>query len=574
MNLKRYKDIILVCVMMLLAMTVALPSVAQDNKERRFNYFFLEAVRQQNKGNYTAAFDLLRHAKEIKPEAAEVSYMLSGYYMDLKNDSMARICFEDAVKLNPDNTTYRERLGRFYIVQSQYDKAIETYENLYVGNKEREDVLQVLYRLYRQVVDYPKMIETLNRMEELEGASEEITLTKMQVYEQQGEKSKVQKELRDLVEKHPYELNYRVMLGNWLLQNDKPEAALKEYKQVLNEDPDNVTAQMSMLDYYNMKGETDKGDELLNRLLSAKDTDVDTKIELLSQAIKNSEEKGGDSIKIMRLFDSVLAIPQKDSNILMLKAAYMALKKAPQDSINAIYDKAIAVEPDNVRARFLLIQAIWDKQDYDKVIEICRPAQQYNPDEMAFYYFQGLAHFQKDEKDEALETFEKGVAQIKPDSDPAIVSDFYAIMGDILHDKGLDEKAYEAYEKCLQWKEDNYGALNNYAYYLCTTGKELGKAEQMSYKTIKAEPANATFLDTYAWILFVQGRFEDAKIYIDETLKNDSVPSGVVLEHAGDIYAQTGNMDKAVDYWQQAVEKGNDSAVLQRKIKLRKYIKE
>ena len=37
--------------MMLRAMTVALPSVAQDNKERRFNYFFLEAVRQQNKGN-------------------------------------------------------------------------------------------------------------------------------------------------------------------------------------------------------------------------------------------------------------------------------------------------------------------------------------------------------------------------------------------------------------------------------------------------------------------------------------------------------------------------------------------
>ena len=45
----------------------------------------------------------------------------------------------------------------------------------------------------------------------------------------------------------------------------------------------------------------------------------------------------------------------------------------------------------------------------------------------------------------------------------------------------------------------------------------------MSYKTIKAEPANATFLDTYAWILFVQGRFEDAKIYIDETLKNEII---------------------------------------------------
>ncbi len=57
----------------------------------------------------------------------------------------------------------------------------------------------------------------------------------------------------------------------------------------------------------------------------------------------------------------------------------------------------------------------------------------------------------------------------------------------------------------LQWKDDNVMALNNYAYYLSEQGKDLHKAESMSYKTIKAEPNNGTYLDTYAWILVYGG---------------------------------------------------------------------
>lgn len=574
MVLKIYENIIRVCAVAIMATLMAPPTAAKDNDRKRFDYFFLEAVRQQEKGNYTAAFDLLRHARDINPEAAEVYFMLSGYYMDLKNDTLARVCFENAARLNPGNDTYKERLGQFYITQTQYGKAIETYESLYADNKEREDVLELLYRLYGQVNDYEKMIETVNRIEVLEGSSEQLTLTKMQIYEQQGDKGKVQRELRALVEKHPHDLNYRVMLGNWLLQNDRPEAALKEYKTVLKEEPGNVSAQMSMLDYYNAKDETAKADELLGRLLAAKETDDETKLSLMRQAISNSQDKGGDSTKILALFESVLAIPQKNSDMLMLKAAYMSLKEMPEDSIDNVYGQALEVEPDNARARFQLIQSIWRKDDYDKVIEICRPAQQYNPDEMAFYYFQGLAHFHKGEKDEALATFRKGVDQIKKDSEPDIVSDFYAIMGDILHDKGLDTEAFAAYDSCLHWKPDNTGALNNYAYYLSIQGKDLNRAEQMSYKTIKAEPENSTYLDTYAWILFMQGRYEDAKIYINEAVKNDSTLSNVIIEHAGDIHAMTGDIDKAVDYWRRAVDEGNDSAVLLRKIKQRKYIKE
>ena len=96
----------------------------------------------------------------------------------------------------------------------------------------------------------------------------------------------------------------------------------------------------------------------------------------------------------------------------------------------------------------------------------------------------------------------------------------------------------------------------------------------MSYKTIKAEPENSTFLDTYAWILFQQKRYEEAKIYIEQAIRSDSTLSGVVKEHAGDIYAQTGDMEKALDYWQQSLKGGNESATLKKKIQLKKYIAE
>ena len=102
----------------------------------------------------------------------------------------------------------------------------------------------------------------------------------------------------------------------------------------------------------------------------------------------------------------------------------------------------------------------------------------------------------------------------------------------------------------------------------------------MSYRTIKAEPKNATYLDTYAWILFMQKRYSEAKIYIDQTLQCDSDSSSVLLEHAGDIYYHTGDVDQAVVFWQEALSRADEQEdserikLLARKIKIKKYLKE
>ncbi|EHG15147.1 tetratricopeptide repeat protein [Prevotella histicola] len=538
-----------------------------------YNYFFLEGVRQQEMGNLTAAFDLLRHARDLNPNAPEVYYLLAPYYVDLKDDTRSRAYYERAATLDPENSSYIEKLGQLYVSQKDYPNAINAYEKLYALNKARVDVLQILYQLYGSQNEFQQMINVLNRIEVLEGSSEQISLSKMQIYEQMGEKRKEYDELKSLVDSHPLDLNYKVMFGNWLLQNGKKKEAVKLYRNVLKEEPTNALAKLSLLDYYRTIGDQATVDVITQELLQSPKTEKETKIALLRQVISSNQQANvSDSAEVMKLFSQALSVPQTDADILMMKAAYMSLKKMPKTEINRVYEQAIDVEPDNSRARIALIQNIWDTGDYDKVIAICRPAQEYNPEEMVFYYFQGMAQYQKHENDAALQTFRKGVSQIKADSNPDVVSDFYALMGEILHEKGRLAESFQAYDSCLQWKPDNIAAMNNYAYYLSEANKDLPKAEQLSYKTIKAEPNNSTFLDTYAWILFQQKRYEEAKIYIDQAIRSDSTLTGVVKEHAGDIYAMTGDIDKALEFWQQSLKGGNQSAVLKKKIQLKKYV--
>ena len=538
-----------------------------------YNYFFLEGVRQQEMGNLTAAFDLLRHARDLNPNAPEVYYLLAPYYVDLKDDTRSRAYYERAATLDPENSSYIEKLGQLYVSQKDYPNAINAYEILYALNKARVDVLQILYQLYGSQNEFQQMINVLNRIEVLEGSSEQISLSKMQIYEQMGEKRKEYDELKSLVDSHPLDLNYKVMFGNWLLQNGKKKEAVKLYRNVLKEEPTNALAKLSLLDYYRTIGDQATVDVITQELLQSPKTEKETKIALLRQVISSNQQANvSDSAEVMKLFSQALSVPQTDADILMMKAAYMSLKKMPKAEINRVYEQAIDVEPDNSRARIALIQNIWDTGDYDKVIAICQPAQEYNPEEMVFYYFQGMAQYQKHENDAALQTFRKGVSQIKADSNPDVVSDFYALMGEILHEKGRLAESFQAYDSCLQWKPDNIAAMNNYAYYLSEANKDLPKAEQLSYKTIKAEPNNSTFLDTYAWILFQQKRYEEAKIYIDQAIRSDSTLTGVVKEHAGDIYAMTGDIDKALEFWQQSLKGGNQSAVLKKKIQLKKYV--
>ena len=559
--------------------------VAQDaEKSRRYDAMFLEAICQREKGNSDAAFDLLRHCVDIDSTRSEAYFYLAQYYGALKQKDKMLGMMKKAVDLEPDNTTYLETLANVYISQRQYAEVIEMLERLYDKSRERDEVLGMLVQLYEQQQDYDNAIRTLNRLETLEGKSERLSFAKSSLFTQKGDKKAAISEMKKLADQYPHDNNYRCLYGNTLYVNGQQKKALAIYHEILKDDPDNRNAQMAMLAHYNEQHDSAAANRLIEEILLNKQSSTEDRVTLMRQVIGESERSGGDSTRVLQLFHRMLDLPQSDADMALFCATYMNLKKMPKDSIGAVLEKAIQIAPDNAAARLQLVSYAWQNEDRDKVIALCKEARQYNPDEMAFYYYQGIAYYQNSQLDEALDAFQNGIGVITQQSDPAIVSDFYAVMGDIMHQKGMDREAYAAYDSCLQWKDDNIACLNNYAYYLSIKGEQLDKAEQMSYRTIKAEPKNATYLDTYAWILFMQKRYSEARIYIDQTLQNDSDTSAVLLEHAGDIYYHVGDTDKALVFWQQSLDRavaGNDKEiqgprrqVLIRKIKLKKYLKE
>lgn len=557
-------------------LAVACPAAAQtgNNDAGRYDRFFIDAMLQRQKGNNDAAFDLLKHCVHIRPEAPEAYFFLAQYYMSLKQNDKAIECFKKAADLEPDNSTYLETLAKAYVTNDNDSLAIGTLEKIVEKETGRIDILEMLVQLYQNRADYGNTIKTLDRLETLEGKNERLTYAKSEIYSLTGDKKAAINEMKKLADQYPNDLNYRGMYGDALLMNGREKEAFDIYTGILKAEPDNYRAQLSMRAYYKQKDMAADADSMTMQLLLNKNTGDDARVYIMRQEIAESENGGGDSTKILRLFDRMMAQPQASTDIAILYATYMSLKKMPQEKIEAVLEKVLAQTPDNAAARLQLVAYAWQRDDLDRVIELCKAARQYNPDEMAFYYYEGMAHFRKDDNDSALNAFQNGISVIGEHSDPDIVSDFYAVMGDLLYEKGRAAEAYTAYDSCLQWKDDNIGCLNNYAYYLSVNGDSLDKAEKMSYRTVKAEPKNATYLDTYAWILFMQGRYAEAKIYIDQAVQNDSDSSAVILEHAGDIHAKAGDIDGAVELWARAAAKDPANKLLARKIRQRKYIKE
>lgn len=554
-------------------------------ENRLYDYYYSEAVKQKVLGNHDAAYTLLQYCLELNPKAGEALYDLGLYAIYMQNDSLGERYLERAAALEPENIWYREVLSGFYLSRSAWSKAQKCLEEMAELNPKRSDVLMRLVSLYQNDKKYQQAIEVLNRIETLEGKNLQVSMDKYWLYMQLKEKDKAYAELQALSEEFPNDLSYRVILGTQYMANDELDKAKQIFDEVENKDPENQTLCLALMDY----AQTIKNDSLyqanLNRLLFGEATDEATRLRVMKDYVSQQAQDSLHDAQIRGTFRKLLADSRSSADMWMMYAAYQTLKKDAQDSIAVSLNKVIELEPDNKVALQELILINIKKQDFQGLIHLCQKAIQYYPDMLVFYYYKGLSHYQLDEQQEAIKTFELGLRQEKSSGDEGMVSDMYSILGDLYHEQKLNEKAYAAYDSALVYKDDNLGALNNYAYFLSLENKDLDKAQEMSYKTIQIEPDNVTYLDTYAWILFLKGKYAEAKIYMDKVVgyyeseptdnkgkENKETINGGVLEHAGDIYYHCNEPEKALEYWKKAQKSDGASDLLEQKIKQKKYI--
>ena len=528
-------------------------------QKRKFDYFFHEAVRQKGLDNLDEAFELYSHCLEIDSTSAATLYELGKFHMYLGQADKGESFLRKAMQTEPGNYWYKETLAGYYQRKGETEKGIAVIEEMVEQFPSRLEPLMALVDLYNRSQNYEKVIHTLDRLEKLDGKSEQISMEKFRMYLAMDDIEHAFAEIENLAKEYPYEMRYLTMLGDVYLENGKEEEAYSTFQQVLSAEPGYAPAMLSMATYYNKTGQDSLYRLQLDSLLLNQKVESATKVNIMRQLIMRSERGDKDSTQIVGLFNSMLAQEQENADVAMLAAQYLLSKRMDEEA-KPVLQQVVDIDPENKPARLQLLSFAISKEDLDEVIRLCAPAVEYMPEALEFYYYWGIAHYQKKQHDEALEVFKKGVRQVDANSDKNMVSDFYSIMGDLYHIRKMNVEAYEAYDSALVYKPDNVGALNNYAYYLSVERKDLDKAEEMSYRTVKAEPTNSTYLDTYAWILFEKGKYAEARIYIDQAILNGGDKSSVVIEHGGDIYYQVGEPEKALEYWKQAEKLAEESA--------------
>lgn len=542
-------------------------------EQRRYEYYYLEAVRLEQQGKFDEAFEMLQHCLSICPDAPSALYKASTYYFYLNRKDMALEALFKAVEGDPDNYWYRQTLASYYQSNQEYEKAIDVLEEMQpLFPKRNGELLSALVGLYSHTQKYDKVVDALERLELLMGKTEAISLEKSRNYLMMGNKQKAFGEIEALASEYPENSNYRVILASVYMEHGRAEDALPLLQTVLADEPDNGQAKIALVQYYKQMADTTGYYTMIDSVLMSASVDDDTKVKMMAQLIVDKT----DTTYVVELFERVMQQPQRSAKIGHLCVQYMLSIGQPEERVQPILYRMLEAEPDHVPARLQLLSYAAKRNDLQEVVEVCSKAIEYSPEVLDFYYYRAIGLYQLGMKEEALATYRKATQQITSGSNTEMVSDIYTAMGDLYHEEGNAEQAYLCYDSALVYNPSNILVLNNYAYFLSEEDRELEKAEQMSLRTIKAEPNNATYLDTYAWILYKQERYSEAHGYIEQALAADSVPSDVLYEHAGDICYRLGDVEQAVEYWKQALDLQRKAEAvnekLTRKIKLKKII--
>lgn len=539
--------------------------------------FYAEALRQQQLGHHTDAFMMLEQALNLNPQLVGALYVKANYEYTLGNTAKAEELIQQAAALDTANYQLQVALVALHMQEGRQDEALEALEHMAERWPSKSELPLQLAEMYAQREDYNGVIRALERVELLEGKNEETSKRKFQCYVRMGDEQRAFDEMQALAEEYPYDVQYQVLIGDLLLDAGRTQEAKAVYDKVASEHPDNINVLLSLANYHSQLGDEENYRSVRDQLLLNNDLNPEARLRFMQALTYSSLSDQADTTDIMSLFRKLMQMPQQDTRLAELCARFFITKDAPEDDILQVLTLMLNIDPECDLARTELLSRAITAGDVDEVVRLCQTAVGYSSDNPIYYYYLGVGHFQQGRREEALDVMRRGIAKTTPQTNLDMVTNMYAICGDILHQLGDDEGAFLAYDSCLLFRPRDAMVLNNYAYYLSLRKQDLERAERMSILSNEEERQqegtdNPTYLDTYAWILFQQQRYEEARHVMERALAlcgyiqcDTIVPDTTltldpdIMEHAGDIYIKTGHTAEALHYWQKAIDLHNNN---------------
>ena len=524
--------------------------------------YFSKGLEEKYKENFEMAIGYFEEALKYFHDDDASMYELSSLYIANGRAAEALSMIQQAAKLQPDNKWYQIQLAKFYAQNGDYKSFIEIYDKLMGKEPENLDYIEDYINVLLRIGDYNKVIEKLDIVEQQLGKNEYVYMQKFQIYNQQGNKDKALKELENLVEYMPDNIQYRALLAEAYRKVKRDKDAYQQYLKIKELDPENKYINVSLMDYYQSVGEIDKAFDEFISAIKNKNLDYETKAQIYDFWFEKKDDKAFREEAEIAGKAFIETHPDKFIGYYILGTA--EFQKNNFEKAKEYYQQALSCDKNNVISLYHMIICYVELHDYQSVIETSDQAISLYPDQPMFYLFNGIGYFNLKDYEATIIVLEKG-RRFSANKD--LTADFDTYIGDTYNLLKNKQKSYEAYDRVLRTKPDNIYVLNNYAYYLSLDSQDLERALQMSAQTIKAEPKNATYLDTYAWILYKLERYEEAKKYMDKVFKYDKNPNGVNYEHLGDICYKLGDVKNAVKNWKKAKKAGGEvSEFLDKKI--------
>ena len=544
----------------------------QGIKQREAEFYFTEGEKFFILEDYAKALLYYERTQEIDPDNATLHYKIAEVLAkgtrqeDLQKASAS---IETALKLEKSNKYFYQLAASIYNGMGKFDKAAETYEEMIDEIKGTDEYLLELAAIYQYANKPEEAIKVYNRAESILGINETSSIQKQRLYLEMGKTKEAIAEGDKLLNAFPDEERYVMGFAEILSQKGQRPLAISYLDKFIQSNKNSSNAKMLLAGIYRDSNQEQKARELMLPLFEDPSVDLNSKIIILgaySTEINQSKATGNPEIEkqefALKLFEKLSATYPNETNVHILGGDLYLSAGKNQDAQNQ-YLKAIELGDSNYEVWQNLLYIESQQDQFDNMLKHTESALELFPNQGMLYYFNGYANFRKHRYTDAIDALEQ-VKKLIPDN-KSLLAEVNSMLGDSYNSIKAYQKSDEAFDAALIITPNNYSVLNNYSYYLSLRKENLEKADKMASLLVKNNPDNPAYLDTYAWVLYVRGKFKEARKIIERAI-NTGQANATHIEHYGDILYQLGDINEAVQQWEKARGLNAKSETLNKKI--------
>jgi len=529
----------------------------------RFEYNFFNGNTEKILGNYDEALRLYLAALDANPKSAAAMYELASILEQKQNYQQALHYSKKAAMLEPDNIWFQLLYISCLKDNRKWPEVVTAYQKL---TKQHPNDIEYYYELANAYLLLKKTNEAFKVFDDLEkrfGFNKDISLQKISVYQIIHNSDKAIEETKKLIKEFPDEYSYYGILGDLYQDRGESAKAFEAYKKMLEISPDNPYVHITLANYYSKQKQDNKAFEETIIAFKSKDLDIDTKIKMLMSYYYVTEADTRFKADADTLCKIVVQVHPNEAKAYAIYGDFLYRdKKIAEARIQ--YRKAIELDKEKYALWSQLLVIDSELGDNESLLKESKDAMELFPTQPIPYLFNGVTNLQFKNYNEAISALSQGKDYVV--ENPNLLSQFYGYIGDAQYQLKNYVASDAAFDNSLKADKNNVIVLNNYAYYLSLRNVNLEKAEAMSKRSNELEPNNSSYQDTYGWVLYKMGKYEDAKTWIGKAIANMGTSNGTLLEHYGDILYKLGDVENALKYWQNARKAGDVSDFIDKKI--------